>query len=535
MRVVTAAEMREVDRRATVDYGIAGLILMENAGLRVFECVRRVLGTLSGKLVVVLAGKGNNGGDALVAARHLVQHGARVRLFLDGDPAAVTGDAGVNLEIWRRLGERVYLLQDRNAIQVLQLALMRARLVVDGLYGTGFKGEIRDRARRVVEAVNESDKPVVAVDIPSGVEADTGAVRGTAIRADYTVCFGLPKLGHVLEPGANYVGELHVVDISLPRALLEAGEGRFLVTADMVRGWLPARAPDAHKGLFGHVLVVAGARGMLGAACLTARAAVRSGAGLVTLAVPRSLQETAAAFQPEIMTLGLSETGAGTVSRAAREQIEEFLGRADVLALGPGLSTRAETAEMVRELLPGLRLPCVLDADGLNAFAAGERPEAGGTAEGPFGRRPASGPLVITPHPGEMGRLLGVPAAEVQAGRLEIAERTAAEWGCTVVLKGARTLVAAPEKVTYINPTGNPGMATGGTGDVLTGMIAGLLAQGLPPERAAAAAVYLHGRAGDLAAAARGQMSLVAGDILEYLPAAVKELEPGNQSAGLTR
>ncbi len=530
MRVITAAEMREMDRRATEEYGVPGLILMENAGLRVFDCVCRVLGGVDGRMVVVLAGRGNNGGDGLVVARHLLQHGARVKVLFDGDPAGVTGDAGTNLEIWKRLGQRLYLLQDRNAIQLLHLALMQADLVVDALFGTGFRGEVRDRARKAIEAVNESGKPVVAVDIPSGVEADTGAVHGPAVQATHTVTLGLPKFGLVLEPGASRTGELHVADISLPRPLLDGDGGRYLLTPTLVRDWLPRREAEAHKGRFGHILVVAGSRGMAGAAVLAARAAALSGAGLVTLAVPHSVQEVAAGFQPEIMTLGLPETGAGTLSRAAREQIEEFLPRASVLALGPGLSTHPETVELVRELLPGVRVPCVLDADGLNAFGVEERetdqipvgPPAGEThPPGGFREKPD---LVLTPHPGEMARLLGLKsAAEVQADRLGVTERTAAGWRCTVVLKGARTLVAEPGK-TYINPTGNPGMATGGTGDVLTGMVAGFLAQGLEPGPAAAAAAFLHGRAGDLAAAERGQASLLAGHLLEYLPGAFREL-----------
>jgi NAD(P)H-hydrate epimerase len=536
MRVVTAAEMGEIDRRATEEYGIPGLVLMENAGLKVFDCVRRVLGGVDGKRVVVLAGKGNNGGDGLVAARHLLQNGARVKVLFNGDPAEAAGDAGVNLEIWKRLGQRLHLLQDRNAVQLLQLALLPADLVVDALFGTGFRGEVRDRARKAIEAVNESGKPVVAVDIPSGVEADTGAVRGPAVQATHTVTFGLPKLGLVLEPGAGRTGELHVVDISLPRPLLEAEAegGRYLLTPALVRGWLPPRGVEAHKGRFGHVLVAAGSRGMSGAAVLAARAAAYAGAGLVTLAVPRGIQAVAAGLQPELMTLGLPETGAGTLSRAAREQIEEFLPRVSVLALGPGLSAHPETVELVRELLPGVRVPCVLDADGLNAFAAGEgeagRSHVGAPAGAPVAESfPPGGfrekpDLVLTPHPGEMARLLGLKgAAEVQADRLGVTERTAAAWRCTVVLKGARTLVAEPGR-TYINPTGNPGMATGGTGDVLTGMIAGLLAQGLEPGLAAAAGTFLHGRAGDLAAAERGQASLLAGNLLEYLPAAFREL-----------
>jgi len=522
LRLLTADEMREIDRRAITEYGISGLVLMENAGLRVVEHVGRMLGPVAGKQVVVLAGKGNNGGDALVAARHLVQRGARVRVFFDGDPGKGTGDAAINLEIWRRLGQRLHLLSDRNALQALQLALIKADLVVDGLYGTGFRGEIRDRARRAVEIVNEAGKPVVAVDIPSGVEADTGAVRGLAVKADRTVCFGLPKIGLVLEPGASYAGELHIADISLPQALLAGGPGgRFLLTAALLRDWLPKRQREAHKGDFGHVFVVGGARGMLGAAFLAAKAAARSGAGLVTLGLPRSLQETAAGMLPEVMTLGLAETEAGSLHKMAGEQIRDYLGRVTTLVLGPGLSTHPETVALVREILPEVRVPCVLDADGLNAFEL-RRQYRDEPVNFPLQEEV---PLVITPHPGEMARLLVQDTRAIQGDRLGTAERAAGEWRCTVVLKGARTIVALPDGQTFINPTGNPGMATGGSGDVLAGMIGGLLAQGIPPGRAAAAAVYLHGRAGDLAAVEKGPASLMAGDLLEKLPEAFKEVQ----------
>jgi len=526
VRLVTAEEMREIDRTAIKTYNIPGLLLMENAGRAVCEAVGDLLGTLKGKAVFVLAGKGNNGGDGFVAARHLLNRGAHVRVMLATEPDEVTGDARVNLDIWLRLGQKIYFLGDRNALQVLQLGLMQADAVVDALYGTGFRGAIRDRLARVVETVNQSGRPVVAVDIPSGVEADTGKVHGPAIRAARTVTFGLPKLGLILEPGASYAGEVTVADISLPRVLLDGGR-RFLLTRELVASWLPARAPQAHKGNFGHVLIVGGSRGMVGAACMAATAALRVGAGLVTVAVPRSLQDVAATKITEAMTLGLPETAEGYLSRNARDEIMRFLKRATVLALGPGLGTHPETVALVGEILPEVRVPCVVDADGLNALAAamhGEtrRESAAGPDAIPL-PAPVEAPLILTPHPGEMARLLGTTTGEVQDDRLGVAERGARAWNCVLVLKGARTIVAAPDGTTYVNPTGNPGMATGGSGDVLTGAVAGLLAQGLEPARAAAAAVYLHGRAGDLAAEAKGQPGLIAGDILERLPEAIKE------------
>lgn len=516
MRLVTAQEMREIDRQAIEEYGIPGLLLMENAGRQVAEAVRRRLGNVSGKRVVVLCGKGNNGGDGLVAARHLLQAGAVVKVFFICEPEEITGDARVNFQIWERLGQQVYrLLGSSNGLQLLKVALINADAVVDALYGTGFRGRLSDRLSKAVEAVNASGKFVVAVDIPSGLEADTGRVNGPCIRADVTVTFGLPKLGLVLEPGADYTGKVAVADISLPRVLTEkTGPGRYLLNRKLVASWFSRRPVTAHKGNFGRVLVVGGSRGMLGAACLAASAALRSGAGLVTLAVPGSLQDTAAAKLTEAMTCGLPETAEGSLSRGAGPVVMDYLTRSTVLALGPGLSQHPETVSLVRELVQASGRPLVLDADGLNAFA--------GEAELLAGRQE---PLVVTPHPGEMARLLNVEVGAVEANRVKIAEQAARRWGCVAVLKGARTVVAGPDGYTGVNSTGNPGMATGGTGDVLTGVIAALLAQGLDPFRAAAAGVYLHGRAGDIAAREKGEMGLVAGDLLSFLPLACREVE----------
>ncbi|RPF42681.1 NAD(P)H-hydrate epimerase [Thermodesulfitimonas autotrophica] len=515
MRLVTAREMREIDRRAMEEYAIPGVVLMENAGRSVADAVERLLGGLGGKRVVVLCGKGNNGGDGFVAARHLLQRGATPKVFLSCAPEEITGDAAVNFTIWQRLGQEYFQLATSGSLQLLKIALLQADAVVDALYGTGFRGKATGQVGRAIEAVNAAGKPVVAVDLPSGLEADTGRVNGPCIRATVTVTFGLPKIGLVLDPGVEYRGKLVVADISLPRVLTdEAAPDRYLLTSELVSSWFAPRPATAHKGDFGHVLVVGGSRGMIGAACLTAQAALRTGAGLVTLAVPRSLQDVAAGKLTEVMTAGLPETPEGALSREALPVVAALLKKKAVLALGPGLGQHPETVALVQELVRAAVCPLVVDADGLNAFAG----EGGLPAE-------RAAPLVVTPHPGEMGRLAGKRVAEVETDRVGCAAAAAREWQAVVVLKGARTVVASPDGYLGINTTGNPGMATGGSGDVLTGVVAALIAQGLDPFRAAAAAVHLHGRAGDLAAGETGEMGLTAGDICRFLPAACREIE----------
>jgi NAD(P)H-hydrate epimerase len=371
-----------------------------------------------------------------------------------------------------------------------------------------------EKTGRIVEVLNGSGKPIVAVDIPSGLEADTGKANGPCIRATHTVTFALPKLGLILEPGADYAGELHVADISIPTVLIEKeAPQRYLITADMVKEWLPPRPSAAHKGDFGRVMVVAGSRGMTGAACLVGEAALRAGAGLVTVAVPESLHDIMESKLTEVMTVPLPDTGKGSLSRDARQKILSLLENANVLAIGPGLSTVPEVVTMLRELLPSVRIPCVIDADGLNALA-GEVDVL----------RKIQAPVVITPHPGEMARLMGVTIREIQEDRLSVAGKAATTWNEVSLLKGARTVVAAPNGAIYINPTGNPGMATGGSGDVLTGVVAALIAQGLGPAQAASAGAYIHGLAGDIGAGIKGMIGLTAGDILLNLPAAIMNI-----------
>ncbi len=503
MDMVTAAEMREIDRRAMEEFGIPGVVLMENAGLSVVRAVRRA----GGRRVLILCGPGNNGGDGLVAARHLYRE-KEVGVWLAAPPESYRGDALINLNILGKLGHPLQVLSGRDDLRRLASDLARADLVVDALLGTGTARAVTGMLSEAIGLVNDCGVPVLAVDIPSGVCADSGRILGIAVRAAKTVTFGLPKRGLFLFPGAACAGETEVADIGLPPALL-SGHGLRLLTAEEVRVKLPKRPPDAHKGTFGTVLLVAGSAGMAGAAVLAARGALRGGAGLVTVAAPFSAQRAVAGLVPEATTLPLPENSRGSLGVEALPLLRERWRHSSVLAVGPGLTASAEVAEVLSGLLKECQLPVVLDADALNVLAAY-----------PHIMSARGAPAVITPHPGEAGRLLGIPASEIQSDRVAAARRLAERFNCTAVLKGAYTLIAAPGGGVALNPTGNSGMATGGSGDVLTGLLAALLAAGMAVTAAAEAAAWLHGLAGDEAAAVLGQDALTAGDLADYLPRA---------------
>ncbi|MCS7309466.1 MAG: NAD(P)H-hydrate dehydratase [Armatimonadetes bacterium] len=510
--LVTAKEMREMDRRTVEEFGIPGLLLMENAGLQVVHHAERRFGSWEGKRVLVLCGSGNNGGDGMVVARHAARRGARVQVVLVAEPERVKGDALTNLRIVQKLGLPLHVLRS-----VDELSMLWERgwhLVVDALLGVGITGEVRGLVGEVIRFLQQHQEvPVVAVDIPSGIDADTGAVCGCAVRASLTVTFGAMKVGLAVYPGAEYAGEVVVADIGIPEQVVAQAEvPRRLVTSEQVRAMLPRRPPDAHKGRFGHVLVVGGSVGLAGAPMMAAEAALRVGAGLCSVAVPRSIYAVAASALREAMVHPLPGAPEGCLSEESIEALEPLLQRANVLAVGPGWSTHSPAREALRRLLEATQVPCVLDADALNCLAL----EPGVLPE----ERP---PLVLTPHPGEMARLMGMDTGSVQADRLGVAQQAAQRFEAVVVLKGARTVVATPDGRLWVNPTGNPGMATGGSGDVLTGVIAGLLAQeGVNLEDAAVAGVYLHGLAGDLAAREVGMAGMIAGDILRYLPQAME-------------
>jgi ADP-dependent NAD(P)H-hydrate dehydratase / NAD(P)H-hydrate epimerase len=513
--VVTANEMRRADRRATERYGVPSLLLMENAGRGAVDALVRVLGPVGRRRIAVVCGKGNNGGDGFVVARHLLARGARVSTWLVGRTGEVQGDARVNLDALQRAGERVAEAADPvgEAFGRLRTALENADVVVDALLGTGMRGAATGPTAAAIEAINAAERPVCALDLPSGLPSDGEAPTGAVVRARITVTFGLPKLGLVLPTGATYAGRVEVADLGIPRAWLEEGVPTALLEAADVRAAFPPRPVDAHKGTYGHLLVVAGSVGRTGAAVLACLGALRAGTGLVTCATPGSQQPVVAGRLSEAMTEPLPETGTRTLSVKAVERVMELLARMDAVAIGPGVGLDAETQAAVRTLVRDAERPMVVDADALTALV--------GCLEM---CRDARAPRVLTPHPGEAARLLGCGIAELQADRIASARRLATESGATVALKGARTVIAGPDGRVTLNPTGNPGMATGGTGDVLTGVAGGLLAQGVAPAAAVSCAVYLHGLAGDLAAETRGAAGLVASDVANSIPAAIRRI-----------
>ena len=516
MKVLTAAEMREVDRLTTERYGVPSLDLMENAGARVVEFLGERFRNLARRRIVVLCGKGNNGGDGFVVARRLRELGAKPEVFLFGAPGDVRGDAEVNLKRWQEARENLRIVGTPAAWAASKDALAPAEIVLDALLGTGLRGAVEGLMAVVIEDVNRL-RPrsiVVAVDIPSGISSDTGAIPGPAIAADYTVTFTAPKIGQLLFPATERVGRLLVRNIGSPAQLVEECSGstvRWLEPGEF-SGLPLRREAGSNKGDYGHALIVAGSLGKTGAAVLASWAALRVGAGLVTVTTPDSVVSTVAGPIPEVMTEPLAATEEGTISLRALEygRFSKLLKRKNVVALGPGLSTHDETQQFVRTVVIECPVPVILDADGLNAFA-GRASDL---------KRRKTPRLALTPHPGEMARLLGCTAKDVQSRRLDVARQAAADWKAVVVLKGRQTVVAAPDGRAWVNSTGNPGMAAGGTGDALTGMLAGLTAQfGVDVwERALGFGVYLHGLAGDLAAAEVGEAPLMASDLIRAIP-----------------
>lgn len=526
MKILTAAQMREVDRISIEKLGIPGVVLMENAGIAVARVLEERFHPLARHQIAILCGKGNNGGDGFVVARQLRMRGIQPRVVLFADPEGIRGDARINYDLLVNSGCRAPVVRDLNDWLAIKPDLRASTLLVDALLGTGLSGPVQGFLAEIIRDINSSFTgiPLVAVDIPSGLPSDAGAPAGDALRADITVTFTAPKVGQVLPPNSTMVGELLVRPIGTPPELFESRDDFYLnlITPRQLAAFARPRDPAAHKGDFGHVLVVAGSRGKGGAAAMAGQAALKAGGGLVTVATAESALPVVAGFIPELMTEALAETEEGSISLRAFEygRFASVAERKDVLAIGPGLTTHPNTVAFVHRVIHDFHLPAVLDADGLNAFA---------------GRldllKDHAAPLVLTPHPGEMARLLGISTRDVQENRVEQARRLAMERGLFVVLKGHRTLVAEPAGQVYVNPTGNPGMATGGTGDILTGLTAGLMAQygGQRLADVLCAAVYAHGLAGDLAVAETGEKALVATDLIRFLPHVWREIQAATE------
>jgi NAD(P)H-hydrate epimerase len=507
MKIVTTEEMRAIDRATSERFGVPSVTLMENAGAAVADHVLAHYG--DARRVVIFCGKGNNGGDGFVAARRLHQQGRKVQVILLADPAELRSDAAI---MFAKLPAAAMAVHSSEELKSDRIRLaMHADLYLDALLGSGFKPPVSGLYADAIAVMNASGTPVVAVDVPSGVDSDLmTAQSGPRVRAAAVLTFTAPRPAHVF--GALTEGPTVVAQIGSPPAAVESAQKLQMITAADIAPLIGPRKTESNKGSYGHVLVVGGAVGKAGAAAMAAMAVLRAGAGLATVATAKSVLATVAGFHPEVMTEPLPETAAGTISGEAGARLDELAKDKSVLAVGPGISREPETAEFVRKLVEGCKTPMVLDADGLNAFE--------GHVERLNGKDRW---LVVTPHPGEMARLAGCSVAEVQKDRLGVARKFAAEHNVMVVLKGHRTVVTGPDGEAWINPTGNPGMATGGTGDILTGMIAGVIAQN-PEARfeATLAAVYLHGVAGDVMKEKVGEHSLVATDLLEGLPEAFR-------------
>jgi ADP-dependent NAD(P)H-hydrate dehydratase / NAD(P)H-hydrate epimerase len=516
MNLLTNEQMRQCDKLVIEKYGVPGIVLMENAALRIAEEIRTRYAPLKGQRVAVVCGKGNNGGDGIAVARHLVtREEANVTIWLAEPMDQASPDAAINLMIARNYGIDVQTISD---VDWFLAHLQASTVVVDAVLGTGITGDPRPAAAVAIDTTNKCGRPVVSIDVPSGLNADNGTAGSPTVQATVTVTLAMPKLGLYLYPGAALAGECVTVDIGFPQDVLTdssfatiAAEKRDITT------WLPKRSAgrDSNKGKFGAIAIVAGSPGFLGSACLASEGAGRTGAGLVTLAVPSSIFEPAMARAPEpIMTHALASSEDGTFAESAAEEALRFVSKPTSVAFGCGVGHGDSVRSFARRFIGGCNKPLVLDADALTILSL--EPDRGALL-----LKSRKYPTVLTPHPGEMGRLLGISTAGVQADRLKAVREAAAYFGAVVVLKGQATLVAAPDGRLAVNTTGNPGMATGGSGDVLTGVTVTLLSQVDDPYYAVVTAVFIHGLAGDLAAQALGATGILATDIAKYLPAAI--------------
>jgi hydroxyethylthiazole kinase-like uncharacterized protein yjeF len=524
MKLVTSSQMRNIDKKTIEGVGIPGLELMERAGKGVAEVAKEMLAEVKNKKVAIFCGRGNNGGDGFVVGRYLSQWGADVKFFLSIKKEELKGDAKTNLEKALSLSLPVVEVLNEKEIP----PHIEAHLIVDALFGTGFDGEIAGYIKEIVERINSSGIPVLSVDIPSGLHADTGEFTGVCVKANRTVTMALPKIGHFFFPGKDVSGKVSVVDIGVPPHVIEEENIILnLITEDEVKRMIPKRPGDAYKGTCGRVVLIAGSTGLTGAASLASLSSLRAGAGMAILGIPKTLNPIFEIKLTEVMTKPLPDVKKkGALALRGLGEIRELLKWGDCCAIGPGLGLHFETIELVRRLVSKLKMPAVIDADGLNAIAK----DASILKE-------CKAPLILTPHIGELSRLNRVPTSEIAKDRIRHASYFAKEYNCILVFKGAPTIISEPSGQTYVNPTGNAGMATAGSGDVLTGIIVGLLAQTLMLKKgedvkkimldSTCAGVFIHGLTGDLAKEERGEMGMIAGDMMKKIPEALLKVVNG--------
>lgn len=517
MKIVTRDQMHIIDQKMIKDYEVPGLILMENAALGFIEVLLDRFGSMNKKKIAVVCGNGNNGGDGLAIARHLSQsQKAQVKIFLVAKPEAFKGDTLTNYKMAKN-----YEIEIQTAHG---FKYENFDFIIDAIFGTGFKGLIDESTSNIIENMNQSGQTIISVDVPSGLNSDSGTNEGSVIEATLTVTFGLAKYGLLVYPGIDYVGELVLINIGFPEVVIDA-EGINTTSLELsdVRKWLPLRKNrrDTNKGTFGHVIVFAGSRGFAGAPILVAHAAQHAGAGRVTLAIPDDLEkDIISRLSPVIMTVGLSQARDSSFSlHAIPEALALVESNATVVALGPGIGLGDQVSEFVSEFVARCLVPLVIDADALTILA-----KSSDRGQSIIKSRKAT--TILTPHPAELGRLLGLTTETVQNDRRSAIKKAVEYYGCVVVLKGSRTLISDSSEKIYLNTTGNPGLSSGGTGDALAGLIAGLLAQNLEALPAAAAGVFLHGLAGDLVAKKiNGTIGIIATDLITYLPQAIAKCQ----------
>jgi NAD(P)H-hydrate epimerase len=515
MKVLNSEQMRRADNIAIKEIGIPGVVLMENAGRQVVESIESFLMPEYPLKIAVFCGRGNNGGDGFVVARHLHNRGHNPEVFLLGSKEEIKGDAKINMSIALKMGLKIDEIAARQGWEKQIPCLSDFDLIIDAIFGTGLTLPVKDFYADIINYINKSEVIVASVDLPSGLSADTGTIIGPSITADITVTFAYPKLALVLPPAEEKAGKIVVADIGMPPEIVEnQDEITEFIDEELAYNLLPMRKADSHKGDYGHLLVIAGSIGKTGAASMTGEAALRTGAGLITVATAASLNPILENKLTEVMTEPLAETPHQTISLKALDKVLELAQKMDAMALGPGLSQNRETQKFVQELIKQTTIPLILDADGINAFASCPQLLKGDSRA-----------LIVSPHPGEMARLIDCNAKEVQQDRLGICRRFAQEHSIYVVLKGYRTVISTPEGKLFINGSGNPGMASGGTGDILTGMLGGFLVQKINIIDALILGVYMHGLAGDLASDSVGAYSLAATDLLEFLPDAFNYIE----------
>ncbi len=513
MKIATSYEMRQIDRLTIEEYGLPSLVLMERAGLAVAQKVKELNPP---RKVIVVCGRGNNGGDGLVTARVLQNWDFRVKAFILGEKNALSPDCEAQYRITKNFGVPIEFKSKINASD------LHGAIIIDAVFGTGINKPVSERLIEIFNLINDSGITVFSVDIASGISSDTGEVLGSAIKADYTITFGLPKIGHIKYPGAGYAGRLYVEDIGFPSQLLQSQDIKVnLIQKEYVSTLITPRERYSHKGDYGHILIIAGSKGKTGAALMCAKAAMRSGSGLVTIGVPESLIDIIQGRITEEMTLPLKDDGRGMLSANATDDVISFISqKIDAVAIGPGIGVSDDTKTMLAEIIKNSPVPLIIDADGINSLSA--------NPDDVLSKRKS--PVVITPHPGEMARLLSrvfnfeYKTIDIEKNRLNISSKLSCEYGIHVVLKGVPTVITSPEGDIFINTSGNPGMATAGSGDVLTGIIASFIGQGLNPLNASISGVCIHGTAGDSASREKGEYCMAASDLIDFLPDAFRYL-----------